>query len=78
MSLYPRTQNNAQLAATVVKLLDAAIGTVEEGQGWAATFTNEQTGQMAGTPAAGGMTATYQQRENQPIAEDYLEEKRTR
>jgi hypothetical protein len=33
MSLYPRTQNNAQLAATVVKLLDAAIGveTVAEG-----------------------------------------------
>lgn len=27
MSLYPRTQGNAKLAATVVKLLDAAIGT---------------------------------------------------
>jgi hypothetical protein len=78
MSLYPRTQNNPQLAATVVKLLDTAIGTVEEGQGWAATFTNEQTGQMAGTPAVGGMRATYQQRENQPISEDYLEEKRSR
>lgn len=44
MSLYPAAQKNPQLAATVVKLLDAAIGgdTVSENQGWAATFTNEQ------------------------------------
>lgn len=77
MSLYPKTQNNAKLAATVVKLLDAAIGSVAENQGWAATFTSEQTGQMAGSPAVGGMRATYQQRENQPVAEDYLEERRS-
>jgi hypothetical protein len=155
MSLYPRTQNNPKLAATVVKLLDAAIGGTEgvaedsmpyphgkpeagdtitwyhsraypeiegtvvgwkdghlivnsvdpgsrntektvvkyrvpknnilsvnkpgvaENQGWAATFTNEQHGQMAGTPAVGGMQATYQRRENQPVAEDYLEERRS-
>jgi hypothetical protein len=140
MSLYPRTQNNAQLAATVVKLLDAAIGTetVAEGSGevsvrkWAAQvrkdhgagvkFRNRQEGGgavdsviatnsrgetvgvynrktgfptvyepktgMAETVAANhttadtagagaGMTATYQRRENQPIAEDYLEERRS-
>jgi len=39
MSLYPRTQGNARLAATVVQLLDAAImDTVAENQGWAATL----------------------------------------
>jgi GNAT superfamily N-acetyltransferase len=48
---------------------------VDENQGWAATFTNEETGQMAGTPAIGGMWAGYQDRENQPIGEDYVEEK---
>jgi hypothetical protein len=48
---------------------------VEENQGWAATFTNEEMGQMAGTPATTGMVATYQKRENQPIDEDYVEEK---
>lgn len=70
MSLYPKTQTNPKLAATVVKMLDTAIGTsVEENQGWAATFTSEESGQMAGTPAVGGMTASYQHRENQPIAE---------
>lgn len=42
---------------------------VEENQGWAATFTNEETGQMAGTPASTGMWAGYQQRENQPVDE---------
>ena len=42
---------------------------MDENQGWAATFTNEETGQMAGTPATTGMTAGYQQRENQPIDE---------
>ena len=30
MSLYPKTQNNPQLAATVVKMLDTAMGTVDE------------------------------------------------
>lgn len=39
MSLYPRTQGNAKLANTVVKMLDHAImGTAAEGQGWAATL----------------------------------------
>ena len=46
-----------------------------ENQGWAATFTSEESGQMAGTPAIGGMWAGYQQRENQPIDEDYIDEK---
>jgi len=76
MSLYPQTQKNARLASTVVKMLDAAIGgEVQENQGWAATYTSEESGQMAGTPAVGGMWAGYQTRENQPIDEDYIEEK---
>jgi hypothetical protein len=76
MSLYPRTQGNSKLAATVVGLLDAAIGTqgVEENQGWAATFTNEETRAYGGQQGA-GMTAAYQRRENQPVDEDYIEEK---
>jgi hypothetical protein len=135
MSLYPKTQINPKLAATVVKMLDTAIGSelaedskiinpqmvdvfyrpvqnsrgrrvvarnipatvldrlleklsdkfrvpvdsfewsaaeVDENQGWAATFTNETNAQNF----VGGMTASYQQRENQPIDEDYLPEKR--
>ena len=48
---------------------------VSENQGWAATFTSEESGQMAGTPAVGGMWAGYQQRENQSVDEDYIEEK---
>lgn len=78
MSLYPRTQGNTKLAATVVKMLDMAMGSeqgVEENQGWTASYTSEESGQMAGTPAVGGMTAGYQQRENQPMDEDYIEEK---
>ncbi len=42
---------------------------VSENQGWAATFTSEESGQMAGTPAIGGMWTGYQARENQPIDE---------
>ena len=74
MSLYPRTQGNAKLANTVVKMLDHAIvGSVEENQGWAAAY-NEQAGQMAGAPAA-GLKASYQRRENQPQFEDYIDER---
>lgn len=43
---------------------------VDENQGFAATFTNEMDAQNM----VGGMTASYQQRENQPVNEDYLEE----
>jgi len=42
-----------------------------ENQGWAATFTNETNAQNF----VGGMTASYQDRENQPIDEDYIDEK---
>ena len=47
-----------------------------ENQGWAATFTNENSGQTAGFGSTGGMTATYQQRYNQPVDEsvDYIVE----
>jgi hypothetical protein len=73
MSLYPKTQSNPRLAATVVKLLDTAIGTeVAENQGWAATY--EADGLTAGTGVTGGMHATYQDRYNQPTMEDYVEE----
>lgn len=73
MSLYPQTQTNPQLAATVVKMLDTAIGTeVAENQGWAATY--ESDGLTAGTGVTGGMHATYQDRYNQPTTEDYVEE----
>lgn len=70
MSLYPRTQSNPKLAATVRKMLDTAIvGEVQENQGFAATFTAEQDGQCAGGDPSGGMMASYQERENQPVAE---------
>jgi hypothetical protein len=76
MSLYPKTQTNPQLAATVVKMLDTAIGTeVAENQGWAATY--ESDGLTAGTGVTGGMHATYQDRYNQPTTEDYVEEYRS-
>ena len=73
MSLYPKTQRNPRLAATVVKMLDTAIGAeVTENQGWAATY--ESDGITAGTGVTGGMHATYQDRHNQPIDEDYIDE----
>ena len=76
MSLYPQTQTNPQLAATVVKMLDTAIGTeVAENQGWAATY--ESDGLTAGTGVTGGMHASYQDRYNQPTTEDYVEEYRS-
>jgi hypothetical protein len=75
MSLYPKTQSNPKLAATVVKMLDTAIGTeVAENQGWAATY--EADGLTAGTGVTGGMHAAYQDRYNQPTMEDYVEEAR--
>jgi hypothetical protein len=63
MSLYPDTQKNPKLAANVVQMLDTAMG-------------NEQdVAEMDGQNFVGGMTASYQQRENQPVDEDYIEEK---
>ena len=79
MSLYPRTQGNPKLAANIVKMLDTAIVSEEvmspiaENQGWAATY-NEQSRSYDGQQGA-GMWAGYQQRENQPVDEDYVEEK---
>lgn len=52
MSLYPKTQTNPKLAATVVKLLDTAMDT-----------------ELNEFAPGGGMTAGYQRRENQPVAE---------
>ena len=58
MSLYPKTQSNPKLAATVAKLLDTAI---------LSEAVNPMTANTSG--AGAGMTASYQARENQPVAE---------
>ena len=58
MSLYPQTQGNPKLAQTVVKLLDTAI---------LSEAINPMTANTSG--AGAGMTASYQARENQPVAE---------
>jgi hypothetical protein len=50
-------------------------GYTNENQGWAATY--EADALTAGTGVTGGMHATYQTRYNQPIAEDYVEERRS-
>jgi hypothetical protein len=51
---------------------------VDENQGWAATLetvsANHTTANTSG--AGAGMTASYQRRDNQPIDEDYLDERR--
>ena len=72
MSLYPAAQKNSRLAATVVKMLDTAIQGIDENQGWAATY--EETRAVSGQQGA-GMWAGYQKRENQPVDEDYIDEK---
>lgn len=79
--MYPRSINNKKLTAMAVKLIDTGLGVdkpVEENQSWAATFTTEHRGLITGTPAVGGIRAVYQQRENRPVAEDYLEERRSK
>jgi len=63
MSLYPDTQSNPKLAANVVKMLDTAMG------------SEQAVAEMTAQNFVGGMTASYQQRENQPIDEDYIDEK---
>jgi nicotinamide mononucleotide adenylyltransferase len=70
MSLYPATQSNPALANNVVKMLDTAIGTLDENQGWAATYEATSAQNFVG-----GMKAGYQARENQPVSEDYATEK---
>ncbi len=57
MSLYPRTQGNAKLAATVVKLLDAAIGTQDVSEGV------PQPGPSSGAPKQFGPDAKIQTRQ---------------
>jgi hypothetical protein len=61
--LFNKQQKKKDLARRAGKAVD-------ENQGWAASFTNENLGQMA----VGGMKAGYQARENQPV-QDYLEER---
>ena len=74
MSLYPTTQQDPAGAKDIVRIFDQTIGGVAENQGWAATY--EADGLTAGTGAVGGMHASYQDRYNQPIDEDYVEEDR--
>jgi hypothetical protein len=61
MSLYPRTQTSPQLAQTVVKLLDAAIGGQEVAEGYSnTTFQTER--RRLNVPAlikAGALFVTY-------------------
>jgi len=123
MSLYPSTQRNRKLAATVVKLLDTAMGgelaesndinpemidvfyrPVQNSPGRRVVARNipasvldrllEKLSDKFAVPATsfeweksdsvsemdaqnfvGGMTASYQDQENQPIDEDYIDEK---
>ena len=72
---YKRTREVAQLQAKIAKLEKQVM---DENQGWAATLeTVSANGTIANTSGAGaGMTATYQRRENQPVSEDYLDERR--
>jgi len=83
MSLYPKTQTNPQLAATVVKLLDTAMGVVDESaldnlprpnkrnQFKSLHKQRKQRGldEVDAQNFVGGMTAGYQRRENQPVSE---------
>jgi len=68
MSLYPATQSNPKLANAVVKLLDTSIGS-EQG---VAEVINPMTANTSG--AGAGMMASYQARENQPVAESRMQE----
>ena len=88
MSLYPRTQTNPKLAANVVAMLDTAIGgqAVAESERptltqsfkkLAARYKQHDMTEMDGQNFMGGMTASYQARDNQPVAEDYAVEKRS-
>ena len=75
------TQRQGEQALAIAKQIKT-IATdrpgMAENQGWAATLeTVSANGTIANTSGAGaGMTASYQRRENQPISEDYLDERR--
>jgi len=88
MSLYPKTQTNHKLAANVVQMLDTATGSQAVAEGERPTFTpsfkklvarykQHDMTEMDGQNFMGGMTASYQARDNQPVAEDYAVEKRS-
>jgi hypothetical protein len=85
MSLYPRTQSNPKLAATVRKMLDTAIvgDSVQEGQGWAATlesptvsYVQEKDAAIARLNSKVERLATLMQRQKSlQEQQDYIEEK---
>jgi hypothetical protein len=63
MSLYPKTQSNPKLAATVVKMLDTAIGTTVDEDISRRGFLRGM-GAAAGLAATGAVTAQEKQRPN--------------
>jgi len=77
-NLYFVIQPNRAMAAMIKSLAD--LQNFREKQGRRPVGrgreiqVGEETGVMAGTPAVGGMKASYQARENQPVM-DYIEEK---
>jgi hypothetical protein len=73
-----RQGEDALAIANRIKSIATDQSGVAENQGWAATLeTVSANGTIANTSGAGaGMTASYQRRDNQPIAEDYLDERR--
>ena len=78
-SLMHSSQDD-KLQDQILKVLSGKVDALEkqiqqlqkpmgENQGWAATFTNEADGITTGTGVTGGMTASYQNRYNQPVDE---------
>jgi hypothetical protein len=68
MSLYPRTQNNAKLAATVVKMLDMAIMGQEQINEFLPAL-GAMLGRAAGMAAGANISRNIQ---------DYIDEKISR
>jgi hypothetical protein len=73
-----RSGEDALAIANRIKSIATDQSGMAENQGWAATLeTVSANGTTANTSGAGaGMTASYQRRDNQPISEDYLSERR--
>ena len=63
----------ASVLDRLLKKLSDKFGVPEESFEWAPA---DPVSEMDGQNFVGGMTASYQQRENQPVAEDYVTEKR--
>ena len=77
-AMAQRQGEQALAIAKQIKSIATDQSGMAENQGWAATLeTVSANGTVANTSGAGaGMTASYQRRDNQPISEDYLDERR--